>query len=233
MNWRIQLEGDKDDLLDLSKLFVSSELSFKQIDGTFYMFSNSFDSLNDSGPVEEKGKEFLLIINAGLKLSPNYIRDIKISGVDLLNSDGSLNKHYVHLASKIIGRTKVRGKISKEGEPATDDNPLKSLLKWHQLAQTDPWVASAFSLISYDFDTWFSLFKLLEILEEDAFAPVMRKGKYRKEADRFSQTAQSYAALELSARHIKQKYTPPAKSMTLNEAKSFIQMLLNEWLASK
>jgi len=233
MTWRIQLEGDKDDLIDLSKIFTSPEFSINEIDGNFYLFSNLFNSIEDSGLVEEKGKEFLDIINAGVKLTSNYLREIKTAGVESLNSDGWVKKRFVHLEAEVRNHAKVGLQITKANGTVIEDNPFEPLVKWHQLAQENPLVAKAFYLISHDFNTWFSLYKLLEILEEDRFKPIMRKGEYRKEAERFSHTAQSYAALGLHARHIKSIFTAPSDPMSLDEAKSFIRMLLNEWLRTK
>jgi len=227
------LEGDKDDLIDLSKIFTSPEFSINEIDGNFYLFSDSFNSIEDSGLVEEKGKEFLVIINAGVKLTSNYLREIKTAGVESLNSDGGVKKRFVHLDAEVRNRAKVELQITKADGTVIEDNPFEPLVKWRQLAQEDPLVAKAFYLISHDFNTWFSLYKLLEIMEEDGFAPLMRDGKYKKEANRFSQTAQSYAALGLHARHIKSTFKAPPDPMSLDEAKSFIRMLVNEWLMTK
>lgn len=233
MKWRIQLEGDNDDLADLTKIFTLSDLSIKEIDGKFYLYSNSFNTLDDSGLVEEKGKEFLSIINAGLKLDSNYLKLIEFSGVDMLNQEDLKEKHFIHLKTAVGIRAKVRTQITKADGTVIEDNLFEPLLQWYQLAKRDPLVARAFHLISHDFNTWFSLYKLLEILQESGFEPVGRHGKWRKEADRFSQTAQSYAALGLDARHIKSLFTPPTSPMTLDVAQSFIRMLLIEWLKTK
>lgn len=233
MNCRIRLEGDREDLSDLSKIFTNSEITIKEIESVFFLYSDSFNELTESAQVEERGKEFLLIINAGLKLTSNYLRLVKIVGVELLDAEGKAIKTFVHLSETVEIRAKVSTIITKKDGTVIEDNPFEHLLRWQYIAQTDPLVARAFYLISNDFDTWFSLYKLLEIIEEDGFELIGRKGKYRKEADRFSQTAQSFSALGLDARHIKSKYEAPPKPMTHNEAKSFIRFLVGEWLKTK
>ncbi len=233
MYWRVRLEGDRDDLNDLSKIFTNSELTIKENEGNFFLYSDSFNKLKESSQVEERGKEFLLIINAGLKITSNYLQLVKIVGVELLDTKGKAINTFVHVSSTVGVRAKARAKITKNDGTVIEDNPFESLLRWQRIAQTDSLVARAFYLISNDFDTWFSLYKLLEILEEDGFEPIGRKGKYRNEADRFSQTAQSYSALGLDARHIKSKFEAPPKPMTHSEAKSFIRFLVGEWLKTK
>jgi hypothetical protein len=50
--------------------------------------------------------------------------------------------------------------------------------------------------------------------------------------DRFSQMAQSRAGLGDDARHASKKYKPPAKSLSLTEAKNIIGVLLQNWINS-
>jgi hypothetical protein len=49
-------------------------------------------------------------------------------------------------------------------------------------------------------------------------------------ADNFTHTANSYKTTGIDTHHAKEIQTPPKNPMSLLEAKSFIKMLLHEWL---
>lgn len=76
-------------------------------------------------------------------------------------------------------------------------------------------------------------FKVIEILQEDNFAPIMRNGMYRAKADRLTETANSYKAILEEARHAKNSIPLPKNPMEFLEAKSFVKMILYEWLKQK
>ena len=81
--------------------------------------------------------------------------------------------------------------------------------------------------------SWGTLYKILEVLEEDQFPPIMRRGKYKKTANLLTHMADSHLAVGFNARHLHERFKPPKKPMTLSEAQTFVKLVLTEWLKEK
>lgn len=75
------------------------------------------------------------------------------------------------------------------------------------------------------------LYKIYEVINKDS---VIRFYSSVSSANlkRFTQTANSYKAVGMKARHALD-YEPPKKLMTLSEARSIIYLVINEWLGQK
>lgn len=85
-------------------------------------------------------------------------------------------------------------------------------------------------------ETWSSLYKAYEILGDAVGGEhaILKAGWVSKRGlSRFTQTAQSRAALGDLARHASEKFTLPANPMTLKEARTLVKGLLSKWLDAK
>ena len=103
---------------------------------------------------------------------------------------------------------------------------------WMALSKRDAHVKKALRLIENDFETWYGLYKVFEIIRQDAGNIVKRGWCTEAELRRFTQTANSPDALGLNARHAKTIPAPP-DPMSLSSAASFIRKLMSAWLEEK
>ncbi len=82
--------------------------------------------------------------------------------------------------------------------------------------------------------SWSNLYKVFEIIESDIGDKYITYGwATKKDAERFTRTANSRLAIGDDARHGHKKFAPPKNPMSLYEAKSLIRNILINWIRSK
>jgi hypothetical protein len=234
MEWMVELSGDPSDLDELSKVFTSPELCIQKDGENFLLKSDDFRSCVSSDDVKKIASEILNNITAGIKLSLDARKKIDIAGIIQIRDDGGRICSIEVSSEVIIGPVLTTiGVIHADGT-REEFNPADPIPRWIKIAHKDAKVAKAFKFIVADFNSWYSLYKILEVLEEDNFKPIMRKGRYRNKVRIFKHTADCYETTGIDARHAHlNEKAPPKNPMSLSEAKSFIKMLLHEWLREK
>ena len=230
--WLVRLKGERFDLEDFPKLLCSPEVRVVEENGSFYLESSEFNSLTLAEEVRERGRALIKLINGVSKFNRNNFLDISEDGVTRLEDDGKRHS-YVFLEGTAKIRTKVSAQltvIAADGSEKVSTQPsaLESLL---EVAQKYNVVADALSF--YREDTWSSLYKAYEIIRDDVGDKIIKNGWSVSDISRFTQTAQSRAALGDSARHASKKYKPPAQPTTLLEARALIKAILSRWVSSK
>jgi hypothetical protein len=233
MEWIVELSGDTNDLDELSKVFTTPELCIKKDGDKFHLISTNFESCASSMEVKKIASEILHHLTAGIKLSLDARKKLDVDGILQIGDDG-LRHHYIDLSATALTRCSASGRLNLSDGTWEAFHQADPIPKWIQIARHDAKVAKAFNFICADFNSWYTLYKILEVLEEDHFKPIMRGGRYKKMANDFTKAANSYTMTGLDARHATERNHPPPKnSMSLSEAKSFIKMLLHEWLREK
>jgi hypothetical protein len=233
MEWVVQLSGDSGDLEELSKVFTTPELCISKDKDNFLLKSEEFRSCSSPDEVRKISADILTSMNAGILLSLDARKKLENDGI--LQIDDAGHKHYF-LKASVSAHMRCSASMSILHADGTEEvfHPADPVQAWIKIAATDAKVTKAFSFINNDFNSWYGLYKVLEVLEEDHFGPVMRGGKYKKMADEFTKTANSFTTTGIDARHATERAHPiPKKPMTLSEAKSFFKMLLQEWLREK
>ena len=231
--WLVRLKGERFDLEDFPKLLCSPEVRVVEENGSFYLESSEFNSLTLAEEVRERGRALIKLINGVSKFNRNNFLDISEDGVTRLEDDGKRHS-YVFLEGTAKIRTKVSAQltvIAADGSEKVSTQPsaLESLL---EVAQKYNVVADALSF--YREDTWSSLYKAYEIIRDNVGDKIIKNGwSVKSDISRFTQTAQSRAALGDSARHASKKYKPPAQPTTLLEARALIKAILSRWVSSK
>jgi hypothetical protein len=233
--WLVRLKGERFDLDDFPKLLRSPEVRVVEENGSFYLESSEFNSLTLAEEVRGRGRALIKLINGVAKFNRDNFLGIFEDAITRVEDDGKRH-NFVFLEGGITIRTKVSGQltvIAADGTEkiATQPSVLESLL---EVAQKHNVVADALSF--YRDDTWISLYKAYEIIGDDVGGKhqIIKNGwSVDSDINRFTQTAQSRAALGDSARHASKKYIPPAQPMTLMEARVLIKTILSRWVSSK
>ena len=234
-NWLVRLKGEKFDLEDLPSLLRSPELTVIEENGSYYLKSSDFDSLSLADEVRECVIAIIEMLNDAVKFQIHNFRGVSEDGVTLIEEDGS-RRHYAYLKGSITARSKTSANLTvttSNGTQQVASRPsnVESLLN---LAKDDKAVADA--LHFFRENTWISLYKVYEIIRDDVGKEdaIIRDGWVTKtELSRFTQTAQSRAALGDNARHAAKKFQPPTKPMPFHEAESLIRGVLLSWFHSK
>lgn len=232
MEWIVELSGDSSDLDELSKVFTTPDLCIQKDGEKFFLKSENFRSCISSDDVKTISSEILHNLTAGIKLSLDARKELGIDGIVHIGDDG-LRHHYIDLSATAVIRCSASGRLTLSDGTVEEFHPAGPIPIWIKIARQDAKVAKAFNFVVADFNSWYTLYKILEVLEEDHFKPIMRGGRHKKMADNFTQTADCYKTTGIDARHAKEIQTPPKNPMSLSEAKSFIKMLLHEWLREK
>ena len=223
--WLVRLKGERFDLEDFPKLLCSPEVRVVEENGSFYLESSEFNSLTSAEEVRERGRALIKLINGVTKFNSDNFLGISEDTIIRVEDDGKRH-HYVFLEGAIKARAKVSAQvtvIATDGSEkvATQPSALESL---PEVAQKHNVVAEALSF--YRDDTWISLYKAYEIIRDDVGGKhqIIKNGwSVDSDINRFTQTAQSRAALGDSARHASGKYKPPAQPMTFSEARPLIK----------
>jgi hypothetical protein len=232
MEWIVDLSGDTSDLDELSKVFTSPDLCIQKDGEKFQLKSTNFNLCESSNDVKKNASEILCLLTAGIKMSLDARKKLDIDSILQVGDDG-LKHYFVEASITVSSRCSGSGEIIHQDGTKEYFHQADPIPQWIKIAQTDAKVEKAFQFISADFNSWYTLYKILEVLEEDHFNPIMRGGHYKKMVDNFTHTADCYKTIGLDARHAKEIKTPPTNPMSLSEAKSFIKMLLHEWLREK
>jgi len=233
--WLVRLKGERFDLEDFPKLLRSPKVRVVEENGSFYLESSEFNSLTLAEEVRERGRALIKLINGVSKFNRNNFLGISEDCITRVEDDGKRH-NYVFLEGSVTIRTKVSAQltvIAADGSEkvATQPSALESLLK---IAQKHNVVVDALSF--YRDDTWISLYKAYEIIRDDVGGKhqIIKNGwSVDSDITRFTQTAQSRAALGDSARHASKKYKLPAQPTTLLEARTLIKTILSRWISSK
>ena len=226
MEWMIELSGDPSDLDKLSKVFTTPELCIQKDGENFLLKSEDYESCVSSDDVKNIASEILNNLNAGIALSLDSQKKIDIAGIIQIGDDG--RRHcFIEISSSYLTLGPTLLMIGENIHPA---DPIP---RWIKIAHKDAKVAKAFNFIVADFNSWNSLYKILEVLKEDQFKLVRNGSCHENKISDFKRTANCYETIGIDARHAKENQAPPKNPMSLSQAKSFIKMLLHEWLREK
>lgn len=232
MKWMVSLNGDADDLKDLSKIFCSSNLCIIREEDWYLLESTSFDSCNDVTSLKSVADKLLVSINAAKTLLLSVSEPIKRGPIHKIDEKGI---RHIYTEKSFVGKYNILARIPSISASGTiEELPMdQSMPKWIPLTDSNEKVQRVFDPIDQDFNSYIGIYKIIEVVKEDNYLPVMRKGEFYNEIDRFKQTAECYSSIEKYARHAHSKFKRPNNPMTINEARDMISKILQMWLNSK
>lgn len=223
MNWKIVLTGNKTDLEFLSLDLKEKDLSIVKENEEFILKSEEINTLADYHEVRGKVIEILNSINAVAILVLQSREKIEY-GIRQLNDDGT---EILFMESHVAGYGRAYARLSGGSE---EYNTIRDCNK---LAENDENVRDVFQLINYNFNSWVTWCKIIEILQKDDYKPIKKGGDYYDEVDRLNHTANSHKATGVESRHHLDRITPPMKPMIFSEGESLMRSILIQWLAYK
>lgn len=128
------------------------------------------------------------------------------------------------------------GLIQRDADGAVVPAPRPRFVAVIRLAHSDAAVERAMRLFAADSASWVGLYRILEVVEEDVGGEkrLTRLGWASKMPIKdFKHSANSVEAAGNESRHGVEPGDPPARPMTIEEARKFGRNLVDGWLNSK
>ncbi|MBL8118224.1 MAG: hypothetical protein JNJ78_11895 [Anaerolineae bacterium] len=245
--WQVQIIGHKHQLTDLLDLFQSVELSVKfEAESSEYYFTSSrlnTYTVDEIKEVHDIASAMLHKMNAIARLRYGGFESVRLGNMAYVADDG-LKSHYVS-GNGAVARVRVRSNLTVTLADGTVINTrekrqaqAKELLN---LLDRDEDVTKSLELYGKLNHSWRNLYLVLETVEK----AVGGQGNLLKQTwltdisgmkeaiELFKHTSNSYAAIGAEARHAKESIIPPETPMTIDEARTVIRTLLNEWVKTK
>jgi len=228
MRWKIQLEGDKKGLEQLSESFDSDPKIFEE-SGDYYLWSSEFKECNESGEVQDVGNNLVKTVRHLGMLDSLRVNNLDASGLVEIQEDGSER-------SIVVDSTLVTATATASVQASVDgEEPLpraKSTYENTQLALKDDKVQKIIEMCDKG-DHWSNLYRIYEYIQGNTGSEnnIVEQGWWSEsEKDLFKQTANSPEAIGHEARHGDTRVPAPSDPMNHAEAKALIHNLIDNWL---
>ena len=215
--WLVRLKGTDHDLAELPSVFNFPESTITRLDNHFYLKSTELNAIKTASEVRKASKLIIQVLNGAAKLHFEFYSQVEvdnsIKGIDdngQMHSFGFGGGTGRRINSTYEDPTRVRKWLSK----AICEKNSSDMLRF------------------FSEQSWFSLYKIHELLKEEVGDVTERGWATKQEKKRFTQTAQSQESLGDAARHATKKFKPHSNPMSLTEARAFIKGLLLEYFCS-
>jgi hypothetical protein len=227
------LEGHTFDLEDLATLLPSGDVRvIRQGDG-FYMSAEELDNPPSGKAFHEVAEELLVRANGlGRLMRPDFT-PVGLTG--RYEQEGDVS---VVLATAAVAVAKARlsaTAIVRNPDGTVQPQPPPATVAYIALAAHNHDVAEALEIMGRPQPLNFAdLYKVYEIIEHSGHMKIaMTSAGFGKPAARlFARTANHPEASGQDARHARSNERPPAKPMTLDEARRMIRELVTAWMDS-
>jgi hypothetical protein len=233
MPWEVHITGPADILQELSQPLLDDPSVVAQGDGWIFR-SQVFDRESDANEVRNQAERIVDCLSTISRLLLQNESPLKVLSLVEVRAGGRRDV-FVQLESEGI---RVRGglvtpSIGQADGAVTVTRPSALAPKWLAKAERNPEIARALRLRNAQKLMWTDLHRLYEVLraEVGGDAAIVKSGWTSKsQIERFTRSADSVAVAGDDARHGVERMQPPAKPMTLSQARSFIDALLGKWL---
>lgn len=232
MEWVVTLSGDVYTLEELSKVFSSSDISIQKEQDAFVLRSRDFADLISDDQVRDHATEILTSLNGAAKLALGSCSPIVIEDISKIRDDGTRHVYVSATSSVVVSATCSVSLIHADGT-IEEFHPADPAITWMDLSKRDRHVKRALHLIANDFETWYGLYKIYEVIEGDVGNIPERGWCTKAELKRFKLTANSPEALGVNARHAVKTIPAPPDPMSLASAEFLIRRLMSGWLTEK
>lgn len=238
MEWKIELIGDKQLLHKLSTMDFK-DYSFEEENGSYILTSNKINLISEARDMEKEVDNLLKSINSLIKIKLDLPASDVFYECFYYDINGRKRAFFKTVTLEINVHTNISQNVTEQNGTTKTENPLIGIEDFIEISKIDDCVKQVVDIIDHDFDSWVSLYNIIEVLQHnDKYPSVSRNGKYSKEISRLNYTANSYVAIEVEARHAKygktnEKDKKQPEPMLFDNAKNLVKMILTEWLEEK
>ncbi len=186
------------------------------------------DTLQEGTVLHEAASRLLAIANGWARASNPGFQPVALTGT---YTDGA-HVHLVVVADPIMIRARVEAtgivmRAGGHGQPA-----LSTLQPERSLPTKNPNIAEALAIMGQVPFGWQELYKVFEIVRDDASIRTIAKLGWatHAEIDAFTASANRPDVSGAAARHARMSGGPPRRQMSEAEARSFIGRLVSAWI---
>jgi len=230
VTWRAFLKGHSFDLELLVEQFDRGRARVMRSGDEFWLASPSFDELPDASAVQTAARKLLGEVNGAAKLIDGSFRAVELqdrfsdgTGGHVLLAGGTAEARSRNIRTVVI--RDAQGTVASL-PPTPTEAPA-----YLDTADRHPAVREVLQMLSDDHPDWFALFKVKEVVEADAGG--LHAFATKNEISAFGASANNPDVSGEAARHARHKGSAPRHSMTIDEGRTFIRRVVQDWLAAK
>jgi hypothetical protein len=236
MAWEVQLVGDSTDLRLLSDSLASGDPRIVLRDGAFFIRSTAFDQAATAGAAREMARPIAESLSGVAALLLGARTSIELGNVVRVGPDGSPQHMFLIGAPAEAYARALPGVLIMSHADGRQEvhRPADLAPQWLAKAATNLVVAKALRLRQRHPLDWVGLYRLLEVIYDSVPASIIASRGWASKAalGRFEHTANSVGAVGDEARHGLERTQPPARPMTLREARLLVDSIVRSWLDS-
>lgn len=224
MTWQAYLKGDAFDLETLTVLFPTGDLQVQKDDGGVYVTGILLNATGSAEHALRVAKEWLPMLNSAARVLEASFRPVEVSGSI---ADGHGNRHVFAEAN-----LSVRSRMTASGAVDMPNVPLPRGTELMRRAASDQNLAEAMVHISGLRVDWVELYKAFEVLKDAAggLNELSRRASVSKgRLKAFTASANHPAVSGTDGRHARPSGPPPKDTMTIEEARALINLLISSW----
>jgi len=233
MEKMMRLQGEELDLKQLARSFRKGPVRVEEGEEYYFLLLGSEGQRGDA-EVLDAGTKALALMTATMMARDSKFRPPTIHGITKKNADGSLS-HIVNLACRMEVRVAMFADLTvlgPDGNVVENDSPTEGEVAL-ALAANNEHFARALLIYGSLEQNWRNLYKVLDAMREgngDLAGLRAKNFVPAKNIENFKQTANSWNAIDLAARHGTTNNGIPEPKMTLEEAKEMFRKLFQGWI---
>lgn len=232
MAWEVQLVGDTTDLRMLADSFAGDDLAVEAREAEFVLIAAEFEGLSSAGEVRDRAAELARNFSGATRLLLGSHRAITVGGVYRIREDGGRDiTVFPDAATVRVRALPATVKVTNADGSVEVNRPADPIVELVQTAVKDPAVRKALRLRDVANLDWPDLYRIFDVIEAHAGAVAKHGWASKADIKRFKHSANSVAVAGDSARHGHESTEPPAKPMSISDARRFVDGLLRQWLA--
>lgn len=249
MKWEVIVERYTGDFRLLSDILASWQLALLEIDGSFVLRSEEFESCTSSGDVWNIAQHAAKTLNAVSDLNEDIDLKLELGGVVEYSDDGS-KKIHAHIEIKGVSSLALVGHLAIVTNSPPSDMTEEERAEWERrqaeeryqqlLAKTiirvvpaldDSNVITVMRMLGTDLHPA-TMGNIVSLIQDDMNGDL--SGLVTKaQLTRFERSINHPEVYAEKARHIVSRQEPPPVPMHQEEAETFVKNMVNEWLHNK
>ncbi|HLJ49087.1 MAG TPA: hypothetical protein VKU01_23895 [Bryobacteraceae bacterium] len=233
--WHFRLDGEDFDIDGVAQIFGDEVKIIRQENGRMHLIMNLPFDASESRAALDAAEELLAKLNAIAQIVHGNHENLLIGGMGCKAEPGVPMRLFINVASSARGRSRVwcAASVVRSGEPSLISAPQKPIgEQMLEAADGDKYLDRALYLFGSLRLDWRGLYLVLETAED---AHGGEKGLIGKnwvqdgQIKAFKNTANSFKALRLEARHGTIRTGVDEAKLTLDAARDMIRTILERW----
>ena len=234
--WHFRLDGDEFDIQTLTELFGSEAKMITDEQNRVQLIMELPFTTVESQAAHDAAEELLAKLNAIAQVMYGNHENLRIVGVGCKDPSGAPMHQFIHVGSSIRSRARVGGNLSVANTSDGMDfssPPPRLGDQFLSAADTNEHLERAIYLFGSLPLDWRGLYMVLEAAEDahgGEAGLIAKRWVADGQIKDFKNTANSYKAIRLAARHGSLKTGTETAKLTLTKARDMLRTILEKWL---